>query len=98
MPRECDQPREPLHLQTMPRGSASDSHWGLAEHLTAAIGLHALDIRAYPHLYRAGARLLSSEPFDLVYFSTTAFPVLSLGPLWYRRFGVPFASICKIPG
>ena len=95
--RECDQPREPLHLQTMPPDLRVIRTGALDEHLTAAIGLHALDIRAYPHLYRAGARLLSSEPFDLVYFSTTAFPVLSLGPLWYRRFGVPFAIDMQDP-
>ena len=40
--------------------------------------------------WRAGNRLLARERFDLVYFSTTMFAVMGLGPLWRRHFGVPY--------
>ncbi len=36
-------------------------------------------------------------PFDLVYFSTTVFPVHVLGPRWKKRFGVPFVMDYQDP-
>lgn len=41
-------------------------------------------------MYWRGNRLLSSRRFDLIYFSTTTFLYFCLGPLWQRRFGIPF--------
>lgn len=41
-------------------------------------------------LRRAGEALLAHENFDLVFFSTTQFDAFTLGPLWRRRFGIPF--------
>ena len=57
---------------------------------TRRIGLGGLALRALPFLRKAGDRLLSSEKFDLVFFSTTAFPVMSLGPRWLKRWRVPY--------
>jgi hypothetical protein len=42
------------------------------------------------HLWQEGNRQLRRGDFDLVYFSTTAFPVAVLGRLWKRQFGVPY--------
>ena len=38
----------------------------------------------------AGDRLLRGEEFDLVFFSTTQFEALTLGPRWRKKFGVPY--------
>lgn len=54
------------------------------------LGVNALGIRAGRALERAGATLLRNEPFDLVFISTTSFPLMNLGALWKRRFGTPF--------
>lgn len=54
------------------------------------IGEAQLGVRALPSLLRAGDKLLRSRQFDLVYFSTTMFPPMSLGPRWRRKFGVPY--------
>src|SRR6202012_3408551 len=35
-------------------------------------------------------KLLKNEKFDLIYFSTTQFPVCVLGAYWKKHFGVPF--------
>lgn len=53
-------------------------------------GLGTLGLRAQWALGNAGDKLLASGTFDLVYFSTTVFDVLRLGPRWKRKFGVPF--------
>jgi hypothetical protein len=41
-------------------------------------------------MYREGARLLATGRFQVVYFTTTTFPYFALGPLWKRKFGVPY--------
>ncbi|HEX4850772.1 MAG TPA: glycosyltransferase, partial [Puia sp.] len=47
-------------------------------------------MRAYLQIKKKGNELLQKEKFDLVFFSTTAFHVMALGPGWKRKFGVPF--------
>lgn len=57
---------------------------------TRKFGLGSLSMRSYFHIQRKGDELLRKEKFDLVYFSTTAFHVMALGPRWKKKFGVPF--------
>jgi hypothetical protein len=54
------------------------------------MGISSLAYRAKGHLRRAGEAILRNERFDLAFFSTTLFPVMTLGPWWYRRFGLPY--------
>jgi Glycosyl transferase 4-like domain len=54
------------------------------------LGIGSLGLRALPYLRKAGDRLLASEKFDLIFFSTTAFPVMTLGPRWLKRWQVPY--------
>jgi Glycosyl transferase 4-like domain len=65
--------------------------------LTRPLGIGSVALRAFGHLYRAGVRLMRDHEFDLVYFSTTAFPVMALGRLWKRRFGVPYVIDLQDP-
>ncbi len=58
---------------------------------TRRIGLGSLALRALPFLWRTGNELLREGDFDLIFFSTTAFPVLILGPVWKRKWGTPYA-------
>lgn len=60
-------------------------------------GIRALWLRSFWALLRKGATLLSQKQFDLVFFSTTEFPLHVLGPLWKRRFGVPFCMDLQDP-
>lgn len=54
------------------------------------LGSRSIGWRALVPMHREGARLLAGGSFDLVYFSTTSFPLFCLGRLWRRRFGVPY--------
>jgi len=58
---------------------------------TRVPGMRNLSARSIVALYREGRRLLSvdSDRFDLVFFSTTEFPLHVLGPLWQKVAGVP---------
>lgn len=60
-------------------------------------GLGAPGLRALPQLLQAGSRWIRERRPDLVYFSTTQFPVMVLGSYWRRRFGVPFVVDIQDP-
>ncbi len=61
------------------------------------LGLGNLGWRALRPLDRAGSRLLGERRFDLVFFSTTQFVTLALGPRWRRCFGVPYVVDIQDP-
>src|SRR5207248_2676173 len=88
---------DPLLLETIPRDVPVHHARALNPRWTRKLGVSAIGLRALPFLYRAGARLIREHQPDLVYFSTTAFPVLVLGRLWKRRFGVPFVVDLQDP-
>jgi hypothetical protein len=58
--------------------------------LFKALGFGSIGWRALRPMRRMGDLLLGSGRFDIVYFSTTQFPLFLLGPRWQRRHGVPF--------
>jgi hypothetical protein len=64
---------------------------------TRRLGLRNLGLRAWWSLWRAGARLLRSEQFDLVFFSTTQFITFTLGLLWRHHAGVPYVIDIQDP-
>ncbi len=89
-PRHYEGPSDPLLELTIPpdaevhRVSAFDARW------TRKVGLGSLALRSLWFYKRAGNQLLARGDVDLVYFSTTEFPVAVLGPYWKRRFQVPY--------
>ncbi len=70
---------------------------GISARFTRPFGFGGLWIRAGRAVARAGRQLLRSEKFDLVYFSTTIFSAMTLGPKWKREFGVPYAIDLQDP-
>lgn len=64
---------------------------------TRKFKLGSLSIRSYGSINRQAAELLKTGKFDLVYFSTTEFGVLTLGPKWKRKFGIPYVVDLQDP-
>src|SRR5829696_1204251 len=60
------------------------------EKVTRKLGFGSLSIRSFCNFKKAGNKLLSSQKFDLIFFSTTLFHVCALGRYWKKKFGVPF--------
>jgi hypothetical protein len=60
-------------------------------------GLGSIAFRAKRAMARLGDQILSSKKFDLIYFSTTVFPIHALGPVWKKKFGVPFVMDYQDP-
>ncbi|MDP3620181.1 MAG: glycosyltransferase [Ramlibacter sp.] len=60
-------------------------------------GLQGLAQRSFLPLYRKGNELLANGNYDLVFFSTTEFLLHALGPMWRRKFGIPFCMDLQDP-
>ncbi|MDG1953022.1 MAG: glycosyltransferase [Gammaproteobacteria bacterium] len=58
--------------------------------VTRLFGIGAIGIRAFHAMNKAGQRIIKKSQPDLVFFSTTAFPLMGLGPIWKRKFGLPY--------
>src|SRR5262249_21381547 len=65
---------------------AAKNHWTFA----SIFGLRSIGWRALIPMMRVGKRLLRQQHFDLIYISTSQFPLFLLGPIWKRQFGIRF--------
>ena len=96
-PAYVDRDRDPLLIDTVPDDAnvrtvpALDTAW------TRKLGLGSLALRSLPFYFWHVSRRLAEGDVDLVYFSTTAFPVLILGRYWKKRFGVPYVIDMQDP-
>jgi hypothetical protein len=82
--------QDPLLCKTIPSQIPVTYTKAVPLQYTRRIGMESLGLRCLPFLLQAGDRLLRQQSFDLVYFSTAIFPVMSLGSRWLKRFGVPY--------
>ncbi len=87
---DSEDARDTELLRTVPAVTEVVTCRAIPERWTRRLGFGSLALRSALFLGAAGDRLLRAGGFDLVFFSTTEFGVLSLGPRWLRRFGVPF--------
>ncbi|HWA85413.1 MAG TPA: glycosyltransferase [Opitutus sp.] len=88
---------DPLLEKTLPADVPIHRVGALPARLTRLAGLGNLAYRAWSQLHAAGARLLRTGRFDLVYFSTTQFVATALGARWRKQFGVPFVVDIQDP-
>jgi hypothetical protein len=86
-PEYCEGIDDPLLAETLPTDADIVRVAAWDESLCRKLGFGILEYRALWPLYRAGGRLLRARKYDVVFFSTTAFLTLVLGPIWRRRFG-----------
>ncbi|MCH7562952.1 MAG: glycosyltransferase, partial [Gemmatimonadetes bacterium] len=89
--------KEPRLLRTIPSDVSVRRVRALPARWTRRVGVGNLGLRALPFLYRTGVELIEELGIDLVYFSTSQFAVVALGPLWKRRLGVPFVVDLQDP-
>lgn len=96
-PAYIEVPRDEALLDTVPPDAEVHRVGALDPRLTRRIGLGSLALRSLWAYRQAGNRLLAARPFDLVYFSTTQYAIVALGPYWKKRFGVPFVVDVQDP-
>lgn len=81
---------DPLLLHTIPADTEVHKVNAYPVNITRKLGLGSLSMRSFFQIRKKGNELLKKNRFDLIYFSTTAFHVMALGPNWKKKFGVPF--------
>jgi glycosyltransferase involved in cell wall biosynthesis len=89
-PAAVDAPHDPLLAQALPPGIPVHRVRALSPRVGRWLGRGTLARRALGPLGTQGDALLRTGRFDLVFFTTTQFSVLRLGPHWRARFRVPY--------
>jgi hypothetical protein len=89
-PEFSENSRDDSLLATIPLDTEIHRVSAVSSRLTRTLGIGNFALRSLPYLRSRGNQLLSSRSFDLVFFSTSIFPVMSLGPVWRKRFDVPY--------
>lgn len=64
---------------------------------TSKIGLGSLALRSLWFYFQKVNQLLKYQKFDLIYFSTTQFPICILGAYWKRHFKIPYVIDMQDP-
>ncbi len=89
-PEFIEMSEDPLLIKTIPESSEIIRIKAFKAEKTRKFGLGNSGYRSLWQYYKEGNRLLKSRKYDLVYFSTTAFPVMILGRIWKKKFNVPY--------
>jgi hypothetical protein len=74
-------------------------HWVKAfnKKWTSKIGMGSIALRSLPFYKSKVNQLIKTGRYDLIYFSTTQFPVCILGAYWKRRFKIPYVVDMQDP-
>lgn len=69
----------------------------LSKRWTSKLGLGSLALRSLLYYKKKVNQLLLNHKFDLIYFSTTQFPVCILGAYWKKKYKVPYVIDMQDP-
>ena len=86
----ADLVNDDLLLQTIPKEIPVYKVKAFNKHYTSKLGLGSIALRSLWFYKQKVDQLLGSGKYDLIYFSTTQFPVCILGAGWKKRFHVPY--------
>ncbi|WP_238989292.1 glycosyltransferase [Mucilaginibacter terrigena] len=92
-----DMVTDELLLQSVPGTIRIHRVKALSKKITAKFGLGNLALRSLWYYRKTVNKLLADSKFDLIYFSTTQFPVCILGSYWKKRFGIPYVIDMQDP-
>lgn len=82
--------KDPLLIHSVPKDTMVHEVEAFNKNITSKIGLGSIAIRSLWFYKKKVDHLLTQKKYDLIYFSTTQFPVCILGPHWKRKFHVPY--------
>jgi hypothetical protein len=96
-PCYTDVNQDTLLIESVPSDVKIHLVKALPKHLTKLVGLGSLALRALPFYRSTVDNLMKNKTYDLIYFSTTQFPICILGVYWKKRFGVPYVIDMQDP-
>jgi len=85
-----DMNTDPLLLKSVPSNIPVHFVKAFSKKFTSKIGLGSIALRSLWFYRQLVDSLLVKKKFDLIYFSTTQFPVCILGAHWKKKFKIPF--------
>jgi hypothetical protein len=89
--------KDELLLKTVPKNIPVHQVDALPKKWTAKVGLGSLALRSLYYYRQTVNRLLKLKHYDLIYFSTTQFPVCILGAYWKKKYGIPYVIDMQDP-
>ncbi|MGN6617074.1 MAG: glycosyltransferase [Ilyomonas sp.] len=92
-----DMVKDDLLSVSVPAGTVIHSVKAFSKKRTSKIGLGSIALRSLYFYNRKVKKLLRSKRYDLVYFSTTQFPVCILGNYWKKKYKVPYVIDMQDP-
>ncbi|HEY8784044.1 MAG TPA: hypothetical protein VIM16_20615 [Mucilaginibacter sp.] len=95
--RYSDMMKDDLLLQSIPSDIKIHKVRALNKNWTSKIRLGSLAFRSLWFYRNKVNNLLRQNKYDLIYFSTTQFPVCILGAYWKNKFGIPYVIDMQDP-
>lgn len=89
--------KDELFSESIPKNIKIHEVSAFSKKWTSKFGLGSIALRSLYHYKKYVDTLLQKSHFDLIYFSTTQFPVLVLGAHWKKRFGIPYVIDMQDP-
>lgn len=89
--------KDPFLLESVPKDLKVHRVSAFSKKWTSKLGLGSIALRSLLHYKKKVDDLLKSKKFDLIYFSTTQFPVCVLGSYWKQKYGVPYVIDMQDP-
>lgn len=82
--------KDEILLKTLPDDIIIHKVSALKASLTRKFGLGSIAYRSMYFYWKFVNSLLEKSKYDLIFFSTTAFPICALGRIWKNKFNVPY--------
>lgn len=96
-PQYSDIIKDGLLIESIPKDIIIHQVKAFSKKWTSTIGLGSLALRSVCFYKKYVNQLLNKQHFDLIYFSTTQFPVCILGPYWKKKFSIPYVIDMQDP-
>lgn len=92
-----DLPKDQLLLQSIPKDVKVHKIKAFSKKWTSKFGFGNIAFRSYYFYRKYVNQLLIANHFDLIYFSTTQFPITILGSYWEKKFRIPYVIDMQDP-
>jgi len=92
-----DLQQDDLLLEMVPEDIIIHRVKPLDKRLTSKFGLGSIALRSIAAYRKCVNLLLREKKYDLIYFSTTQFPICILGCYWKNKFNIPFVIDLQDP-
>lgn len=90
LPKLYETKLDEMSLQSVPTEIKVHYVNAFSKKYTSKLGLGSLALRSLWFYKQKVNQLLKTNRFDLIYFSTTQFPVCILGAYWKKKFKIPY--------